>query len=68
MIFFIFACKIRSSNFMPFVLSKSGLRPLPRGYELPMGYLGRGYRARNEDQVDMRTTPEGTPESGNGLK
>ncbi|MCP4746783.1 MAG: hypothetical protein GY874_11680 [Desulfobacteraceae bacterium] len=66
--FFIFACKIRSSNFMTFILSKAGLRPLPRGYEVSMGYLGRGYRAGNEDQIDIRTTPEGTPDPGNGVE
>jgi hypothetical protein len=53
---------------MPFILSKAGLETLPRGYNLPMGYLGRGYRVRKELQIDIRTTPEGTPESENGEK
>ena len=53
---------------MPFILSEAGLRPLPRGYELPMGYLGRGYQAGKEHQIYIRRTPDDQADSENGEK
>ena len=43
---------------MHLILSKAGLKKLLRGYELPMGYLGRGYQAGKEHQGCINKDPK----------